>query len=152
MEGQGDLSALEGTRVKIEAEANQPIETAFLELFVGGTTAELHHAKPAKAIRMRVEGTRATGQLTLLLEADRTTPQASGYQIRFTTPDGQQNEQPARYPIEVIADLPPDIEILQPRSRDVEVPENGALSVEVRAYDPDFAVRQMRQSWVSPVA
>jgi hypothetical protein len=144
VEGQADLSALEGTRVRIEAEANQPMNTAYLELFGGSSAAESPDAQPAQAIAMRTEGNRATGQLTLLLQPDRKTPQLVAYQIRFTTADGQRNEQPARYRIEVTPDLAPDIEWLQPRSADLELAENASATLEVRAYDPDFAVQQIQ--------
>ena len=36
--------------------------------------------------------------------------------------------------------LPPEVEIIAPRTQQIEVPENGEALVEVRAIDPDYAL------------
>ncbi len=144
--GQGDLSALEGTRVKIEALANQPIRSAYIELF--DPTSD-DPDKPVKSVPMIHEGEIARGQITLALGADRTTPMYSAFQLRFANAEGQRNRQPARYQIEVMPDLPPLVEILSPRRREIELPANRRAMVQVRALDPDFALRRVRLHAVS---
>ncbi len=133
--GQGDLIAVEGTRVRIKAEANLPIGNAYLEFFPSaGKSADGPVSQPSQLLTMQFEGQKAWAQYTLLLQPDRHTPQAGAYQVRFTTREaGQRNASPARYPIQVTPDLTPEVEILQPLSRDVELAENESLTVEVRA-------------------
>ena len=143
---QGDLSALEGTRVKIEALANQPIRSAYIELF--DPTSD-DPDEPVKSIPMIHEDEVARGQITLALGTDRKTPMFSAFQLRFSNVEGQRNQQPARYQIEVTPDLPPLVEILTPRRREIELPANRSLFVEVRALDPDFALRRVRLHGVS---
>ena len=146
VEEQGDLSALEGTRVKIEAIANQPIRSAYVELF---DPSSEDPNEPVKSVPMIHEGESARGQITLALRTDRKTPMFSAFQLRFKNTEGQRNHQPARYQIEVTPDLPPLVEILSPRRREIELSANRPLFVEVRALDPDFALRRVRLHAVS---
>ncbi len=139
IERQGDLVALEGTRVKVQALANQPIRTAYLELFENSDDE-----RPVKSVPMSHEGELAEGQMTLTLRADRKTSSFAAYQLRFTNQDDARNEEPARYQIEVTADLPPLVEILNPLRREIEVAENRKLMIEIRALDPDFALNAVR--------
>ena len=137
-EQQGDIAALEGTRVRIEALANQPIRGASIELFDGES------AEPVKSLPMRHTGDVAHGFLDLKFNPDGKTPTYVGYQLRFTNDAGHRNPEPVRYQIDVIRDLPPLVEILNPRRREIELPVNQRLMIEVRALDPDFALNDVR--------
>ena len=137
-EQQGDIAALEGTRVRIEALANQPIRGASIELFDGES------AEPVKSLPMRHTGDVAHGFLNLKFNPDGKTPTYVGYQLRFTNDAGHRNPEPVRYQIDVIRDLPPLVEILNPRRREIELPVNQRLMIEVRALDPDFALNDVR--------
>ena len=137
-EQQGDIAALEGTRVRIEALANQPIRGASIELFDGES------AEPVKSLPMRHTGDVAHGFLNLKFNPDGKTPTYVGYQLRFTNDAGHRNPEPVRYQIDVIRDLPPLVEILNPRRREIELPVNQRLMIEVRALDPDFALSDVR--------
>ena len=141
--GTADLIAIEGTRVVIHGQANQPIAEAAIELFNRADDAG-SDAVADQSLPMKHQGERSYGRMTLLLRADRRSPRADAYQLRFTTKDGHRNVQPTRHAIEVIPDLAPDVEILAPLSRDTELPEDRTLVVEVRALDPDFEVQQIR--------
>ena len=143
--GQGDLKGLEGTQVRLEALANQPIRSASLELFLPeDLAANSENPKPSKAVSMKFDQQRAWGQLLLALQPDRRTPQYVAYQIRFLNQEGQRNLEPARFRIDVTPDLPPLVEIVAPRRRDLELAENDRLTIEIRALDPDFAIRRLR--------
>ncbi len=134
----GDLKGLEGTKVTITTRANQPIKTAWIEFDPqpdGG---------PAETMPLRVEGDRATGVLVLQTRPDRRTAWRSAYQVRFINELQQQSHQPILHGIEVLRDLPPEVEIIAPQTREVEVPANGGLPIEVRAVDPDFGLSSLK--------
>ncbi|MCA9142247.1 MAG: hypothetical protein H6823_18805 [Planctomycetaceae bacterium] len=131
-EEQGDIKALEGTRVTIRAKANQPIGSAFVVLNDSqGKTSRL-----PMEIREQV----AWRTITLELEADRKTPKHATYQLRFETQEGRENDDPILHRIEVLPDLPPEVSILTPRQEVTEVPQDGSQKIEVRAIDPDYGV------------
>jgi len=130
----GDVRAIEGTRVTIRATANRPIQRAMMEM----------DCDPRQALKMSVTGTTATVGFPLLIERDDPTrPQYESYQIRFSDPVGYENRRPIRHRIEVIPDLRPDIRLVDPPPEEIQLPENGALDLRVRAEDPDFALRRV---------
>lgn len=142
---EGDLRAIEGTRVTIHARANQRIESAHVDFDCDG--------KPDQAMRVDQDapsdengaaGTWATVSFPLGLNEDRTAPRHTSYQLRFTNQAGHRNLEPIRYAIDVTPDLAPEIEIRQPREREIELPENATLDVETAAVDPDFSLRRVR--------
>ncbi|HZN33325.1 MAG TPA: hypothetical protein VFB80_05875, partial [Pirellulaceae bacterium] len=137
VEQQGDIKGLEGTRVTIQAIANQPIKSAWIEFDPGSGAAP-------QLVTLAAEGSRAWGTITLELQRDRQTPWHQHYQVRFRNERAQRSEQPILHKIEVLRDLAPEVQILQPQSLRVEVPENGEQLIEVRALDPDFGLSAVR--------
>ena len=130
-----DLKAIEGTRVAIRAAANQPIARAFLDM----------DCDPRHALRMTVDGpSRAAVSFTLMLDPnDPTRPEHASYHLRFADTSGRENRAPIRQRIEVVRDLAPEIRFEDPPATDIELPENGVLALQVRAQDPDFALRHV---------
>ncbi|MEO0530391.1 MAG: hypothetical protein AAF266_07400 [Planctomycetota bacterium] len=128
VEGVGDLRAVEGTRVTINAAANLPIDSAQIDLNADG--------RPDA--RMRVEGDTATGVLILRRSEAGGSPES--YVLRFTSIDGQANNDPPQYRIEVIADLPPETEIRQPEETVIDLAVNERVRIVGEARDPDFAL------------
>jgi len=130
-----DLKAIEGTRVTVRATANHQIERAFLEM----------DGDPRRALRMTIENPRAaSARLTLIMDPnDPATPLHESYQLRFTDKSGRQNRLPIRHRIEVIRDLPPEISLVDPPPEQIELPEDGVLELQIRAQDPDFALRRV---------
>ena len=144
--GGGDVEGLEGTRVKVVARANQQIESAYLE-FDADTSPDDAQPRPqpaagssSRTIPMTARETEASVRFTLYLQEDRRVPLHSSYRLRFATADGETNRDPVLHRIDVVPDLPPIVEILDPQRYEIEVPENGSRTVEVRAVDPDFAL------------
>jgi hypothetical protein len=129
----GEIKAIEGTRVTIHARANQPIKTAMLEF-------EPKPGRRTETLPLQVDGQNAVGTFTLQLKPDRVTPWRESYQVRFTNEQGEMSEHPVLHRIEVTPDLPPEVEILSPRSRKVDLPADSRLTIEVRGVDPDFAL------------
>lgn len=149
---QGDLQGLEGTRVTIRAQTNLPIRSATIELqpaeadATGQSPGGLPAAKggpSAKMVEMQADGQAATGAFFLELDATRTQSRYATYFLRFVTTAGDRSQRPVLHRLEVIRDLPPEIEILTPARQRVEVPEDGAQRIEARAIDPDFGLRRI---------
>ncbi|MGD0899719.1 MAG: hypothetical protein ABR915_17950 [Thermoguttaceae bacterium] len=132
LRGQGDLRAIEGTRVTLHATANQDIREAKIDLNCAGL----------RSLAMQTAGKTASGQFTLGFDSDGR-PLVDSYQILFTDTGGRTNRRPVRYRVEVIRDLPPEVQIVRPREEEVDVPADGRLPIRVRAEDPDFALRQV---------
>ena len=105
VQGQGDLRAIEGTQVTLNAKANTPIDQAEIDLGCRGL----------RGVRMTADDRAASGNFTLRLRRDDPTrPEHDSYQLRFTDIVGHQNQRPVRHKIEVIADRPPRIELVDP--------------------------------------
>jgi hypothetical protein len=133
VEREPDLRALEGTQVTIYATANEDIRHAEIDLDCRGVRGLLMDAK----------GPSATGRLTLRFNEDHSRPEHQSYQLRFTDEAGRDNRWPIRHGIEVIADQPPKVQIVEPEQPSVDVPLRGRLALRVRAVDPDFALREV---------
>ncbi len=145
-QGRGDIRALEGTRVTIHAEANQPIGQAYIEF-------DPHQPADAKSdggteqratLSMKADGRTAWRTFVLRLDRDRKTPVYDTYQVRFRTADGHASQYPVVHDIQVLPDLSPEVAILTPGTSPVEVPEDGTQRIEVRAMDPVFGLREIR--------
>ena len=135
LDNQGDLRAIEGTEATIHATANTEIKPGTAEFDLGCTGR--------RGVRMTADGYKATGSFRLRLSADDNTPEYDCYQLRFYDLQGHENTRPVRHRIEVVRDLPPEIQLIEPREREVQVAENGRLTIRVRAEDPDFALRRV---------
>ena len=136
IERQGDLKALEGTRVTITAEANQPIRAAH----VAFDTAR------NKDVELKAEGLAAVGAFDLALLKDRITPGHTSYVLRFANVDGEENPKPTEYKIEVTADQPPEVRIVEPNTpadKELSLPLGSFLRVTAAARDPDFQLGEL---------
>lgn len=133
VEGVGDLRAIEGTRVTLSVEANLPIDSAQID--IGGD------GRPD--VRMTADGKKATGAFVLRHDGDGATS-TSNYVLRFTSTDGQANNDPPQYQIEVIRDLAPEVSILEPEAESMDVALNQRVRVAIEARDPDYALKRVR--------
>ncbi len=134
VEHQGDIKALEGTRITLEAIANQPIASAYVDFDCDGKLD----------LRMRPEGEAAKVDFRLSLAEDRQSPEHASYQLIFKNAAGQQNPQPIRHQIEVVRDLPPEIQFVAPRRDEFDLPLDAAADLEIVAGDPDFALSSVK--------
>ena len=128
----GDIAGIEGTQITIEAKANREIDAAYLDFDCNGT----------RDLKLSVSG--RTARTTFELKRDSEgKPEYGSYQLIFVDDAGRQNPQPIRHRIEVTSDQAPLVEIVLPQSDELEVPLNGAVTIGVRAIDPDFALRSV---------
>ena len=131
---QGDISAIEGTQVTIHATANQPIDRAEIDFSGAGV----------RGIRMDAQDRAATGRFALrMLADDPTRGEHDFYQLSFTDANHRKNLHPIRYNIEVLRDLPPVVQIVEPQKDETSVAVDGKLEIRVRAEDPDYGLRRV---------
>jgi len=131
---QGDIRAIEGTKVTIRTKANFPIDRAEIDLDCDGL----------RGLEMAVDDRVAVGHLSLRMgDDDPTKSEHESYQIRFVDDFGRVNPYPIRHRIEVILDRPPQIHMIDPPPESVELAQNGSLELKVEAEDPDFGLRRV---------
>ncbi|HJT30578.1 MAG TPA: hypothetical protein VJ783_00825 [Pirellulales bacterium] len=134
---QGDIQALEGTRVSLAAAANQNIRRADLDFECDGRND----------LTMKTDGRRASVAFTLGLDAKTNRPEHETYQLRFTNGDGHENPKPIRYTIDVIRDLPPEVELVEPQldpTEETPLKAGSPFRLTVRASDPDFKLAAVK--------
>jgi hypothetical protein len=139
---QGDLRAVEGTRVVIIAESNQPLESAWIDFECDGS----------RDLKLKVGASdlaRATGSCVVQMNADPSAAEHASYRLLFQ-PRGtalagreQMEVEKLEHRIEVLADLAPEISIEEPRESPARVPPGAPVTVRVRALDPDFGLARV---------
>ncbi len=80
-----------------------------------------------------------------LLELDdaKSNPTLLNYRIRSETNQGEWNVEPVVYPVKVIPDLAPEVQIASQLPDQIDLPANQSLDLEVRALDPDFGLAKL---------
>jgi len=136
--GQGDIRAVEGTKVRIEALANQKLSEADIDL----------DGQNRRRLSMRVEDRSAKAELVLrVAPADPLRPEYSSYLLRGQTLDGRSNRRPNRYMIEVLPDRPPRVNlrlgVLEEVPEEIELPRSRSVEMRVEAEDVDFGLRRV---------
>jgi hypothetical protein len=144
--GTGEANGVEGTRVFIEAKANLPIQSAYLEFLAPekGTEGSMDNLRVVKTSQLDFEERSMSGSFLLTLNAERTAPFCSHYQIRYQSDQGDLNSKPNVYPVRVTPDLSPEIKILEPRNEEVVIPSNGALKIQIEATDVDYEISSLK--------
>lgn len=130
----GDIAALVGTKVTIHGRTNRPIKSANIDFNCDGKNEEMY--------RVDVNGQSTRVSFELRLGADGKAEFGS-YQLIFVSTDDRENPQPIRHTISVAPDQVPTVELVLPEKAELDVPLNGAVTVAVRAMDPDFALRDV---------
>jgi collagen type III alpha len=129
----GAIDALEGTRVTLRATANMPLRSASLQFFDDESAS-----KRAEEVPMHVEGdSKLQADWTLQVRSDGTYPHF--YRIFCTSVGGESERNPSLYALEIRADRPPEIVLVDPKT-DLDLPANAELPLRIEARDPDFAL------------
>lgn len=131
VENRGDIRAIEGTQVTIIGEANSDIAEAYVDLASDGRNDK----------RMESDGRTARATLPLRLESGRQSIKSTSYMLRYTSVEGLDNNEPPQHTIEILPDYPPEVELLEPKERSVDVRLNETVAIDLDARDPDFALR-----------
>lgn len=144
VEGNGEIQAVEGSHVEITARANLPIEIAYIvPLVAKSDAAENSEYRELRTIQMgpKIDSQDTViGRLVAALNANRDKQQFTHYKINFRSTDNFRNERPNVYPIRVIADLEPEVEIIEPAQTELTIAVNQPLPVEVWAADLDYEI------------
>lgn len=117
----GDVSALEGTMVKVRVASNTPLATAKIAFSWQDT------------LMLNVRRQIATGQFILKKEGN--------YKILLRDTSGYENRNPIVYQLTILKDYPPLVEITDP-GKDLEMPLDAQLPVTAEARD-DFGISRM---------
>jgi collagen type III alpha len=127
-QGEVNIEALEGTTVTIHGTANQPLKKAWIEL-------RDNAGKPARFPDMKITDQTASGSWTIGWKDPQTRdlPDFASYALRFKNQQGHENPEPIAYPVKVVRDEPPTIDILAPTSTEITVPWDQPITFEVRA-------------------
>ena len=118
----------------MHAKANQPVNSAWIEFDPG-----VARTRRAETLVLKAHENTASGVFYLARLKDGS-PQHSAYQVRLTSESGLKNDRPTLHRIEPLPDRVPEIEVLAPLERRVELPVDRTLKVELQGRDPDFGL------------
>lgn len=121
----GNISALKGSRAIITAEANKPLENAYL-LF-----------SDSSKVRLDLKGDKLSGNFNIVNNGR--------YTVAMTDSAGYPNPEPIWYDIQVLEDYPPTIEIIYP-AENVDLNEDMVLPLDVSITD-DYGFGKMNLVW-----
>lgn len=139
--GNTEIHGLEGSNVTVFAVANSEMKQARLELLnrQGNDRYDVVGTVP-----LQVENKKnASGSFQLQLDNRRQAQLWSHYRLELTTVDGAKGDPGTPFPIKVIPDLPPEIQIVEPGQPEVSLPVNSRLRLFVRAQDQDFELSRI---------
>ncbi|RLS75994.1 MAG: hypothetical protein DWI03_10365, partial [Planctomycetota bacterium] len=139
---QGDVRGVEGTKVTIVAESNQPLESAWIDLGCDGSRDVALKLGPRDLARV-------SGTFTLRMNGERTGADAEAYRLVFQPRSSTAKRERAvteklEHRIEVIPDLAPEVTIEEPAEKVMRVPPGSPVPIRVQAVDPDFGLASVR--------
>ncbi len=140
---QGDIRGLEGADVRLQVEANEPLDAVWVDFL------DTERPDDLRLLVDRASPTRASGSFVLRRTADRSAAEHPSYRLRFR-PQAERAagtaaiiDEPLTHRIEVIPDLSPEVSIDLPEDDPLRVPSRTPVRVRVRAVDPDYAVSRV---------
>jgi hypothetical protein len=139
--GNPEIHGLEGTTVTVHAVANTELKQARLELL--NRIREGNYEVVGTVPLQVADKKNASGSFQLQLDTRRQAQLWSHYRLELTTTDGTRGDPGTPFPIKVIPDLAPEIQILEPEQPEVTLPLNSRLRFFVRAQDQDFELRRI---------
>lgn len=131
------IDTWEGTQIEFEAEANTPIEMAWLQF-----SDETEFPARCEELRMKVsdDGLHVTGLWQPIIREDGSYP--AFYRVQCRTADGATDPAPAVHTIQINPDQKPEVSTLQP-NRDIEVAANAIVPLLIHTSDPDFRLSRV---------
>jgi hypothetical protein len=135
---QGDLRAVEGTKVTLMAVGNRPIGGGWIDFGCDG-----RRDKPLTVNAS--DPTRATASFELRLDP---AAQQASYRLLFEPrePTGGSRQvitEDLQHRIEVLPDMAPEISLEEPTESPLRVPPDAPVQIRVRAVDPDFGLARV---------
>lgn len=117
----GDILALAGTNVKIKAEVNKIIDSAYIQFGQGNQSA------------LKIQGFRISTDFSIQND--------ESYKIILIDSSGLDNLNPIEYRITTLPDAPPFIEIIDP-GQDIEGQLDATIALNIDAFD-DYGLLQI---------
>ncbi len=145
--GQDSIEGPEGSTVRIEALANLPIKLAYMELLKkkNGASSQTpgEDYRIVETVKMLVDSQdpqRAAGEFLAVLNNDRSDSKASHYRLKFISTTDDRNQRANISPIRVIADLAPELDVINPVKNRSKLPVNETMLIDARAFDIDYGI------------
>ena len=135
------ITALEGTQVEIQALANADIKNAYVELL--NETEEGGYTVSNTVGMTSDEPRRATGKFRVQMDPRRERPKYTHYRLQLVTTDDGRSESDGVFPLRVIPDEAPEIEVVNPTQTELSVPVNSRIKFDLLAMDPDFKITEL---------
>ncbi len=140
----GSIDAIEGTRVKLFAHANQPMAKSRIEFeTIAGNGTQRN---PSTILDLETAETQISGSWLLQLDKKGSNPTLSTYRVKATNALSESNSDPVNYKIKITGDLPPEIKLQSDLPSNLDVPADGLQEIEIRAFDPDFGLTSITAS------
>ncbi len=134
----GNINGWEGTSVTVHATASRPVRSARLVFSDTEDTSQRAEEYP-----MRVkDGTQLSVRWTLAFRSDDPDDHPKYYRIVCQDEQGATDLHPTLHTVAIRPDLPPVIELLDPRA-DLELPANAVVPLLIQARDPDFQLKHL---------
>jgi hypothetical protein len=141
----GAITAVEGTAITLNATTNRPIARAAIEFNPKPVGATIQATDGALEMNVGEDGKSLSVDFPLHIDKRRSASvRRDSYRIRVWDEAGAQNPDPIIYPIDIIADLPPEVAIMLPTRVPKDVPIGTQQIIEVHASDADFGLSEIR--------
>ena len=144
LEGKGDVKAVEGTLVTVDAKTNIPAEEATLTLYADGSQEEAASERRILSQQDMTPHEHGASVSWRLERAERAKDRQSSFDMRYRTKTGAPSQVSSRRTIDILPDLAPEITVIRPTQGRIELPINQSLDVEARVIDPDFGLSRVR--------
>ena len=144
---QGAIDGVEGAKVTVRATANLEVDEATIELLnqlptLPGEDQKFKLARSPK--KMTIDSKNAKATFQLVLDTNREKPFATHYRLNFRSINGERPAAPNIYPIRIIPDIAPELEVGSPVEAESKVAVNGTLKVAAVANDVDYEISFVR--------
>ena len=131
------ITALEGTEVEIQALSNADIKIAYIELL--NESEDSGEYSVSNTVSMDSdEPRRAVGKFKAQLDPRRQRQKYTHYRLQLVTTDDGRSDSDGIFPLRVIRDEAPEIEVVNPTQTELTVPVNSRVKFDIQAMDPDF--------------
>ena len=141
----GAISAIDGTEITLTARCNRPVARGTIEFNPKSVGDRIQATDGAIELQVSDNGKRISATFPLRIAAGRSREvRRDSYRVRVWDAAGSGNPDPIIYPIDIIADLPPEIAIMLPTRSPQDVPLTAQQMIEVHASDADFGLTEMK--------
>ncbi len=144
LEEPSDFEAIEGTKVRVFAQANQKMDSGRIE--VNPLAKDDDPLNIRQLVGLQTNDRMLNGSFQLQLNKKKDDPSPGSYRLNAISALGQPNADPIIYSYSVAADQAPVIEWADDYPDVVELPINHLGDFKVKAYDKDFRLSHIRTS------